>query len=164
MARPTYDELAVCRACAVPGHCMGPFCHRCRAASLEKFYAELLRTGGLSDFLRNAILWMAIEHPATAFKTRATQLSAWNMMGLLCRPAYIPRRLQGVTSVGSVFHGSKFVLFRNYKYLSVRQRARSNSLGVGNFKTALYWKGRHYNAASLTCFQDYMQNILSFLY
>ena len=122
--------------------------------------------GGLSDVLKNVILWMTIEHPAVTFRTRATQLSAWNMMGLLCRPAlkFIPRRLQEVTSVGSIFHGARFVLFRNYKYLSVRQRAGSNNLGVGNFKTALFWKGRHYDAASLTCFQDYMQYILPFLY
>ena len=108
---------------------------------------------------------MAIEHPAAAFRTKATQLVAWNMMCLLCRPVFIPHQLdEQVTSVGTLLHGIRFVLFRNYKYLSARQRADSNSLTVGDFKTTLCWKGRHYNAVSLTCFQDFMHFILSFLF
>ena len=108
---------------------------------------------------------MAIEHPAAAFRTKATQLVAWNMMRLLCRPVFIPHQLdEQVTSVGTLLHGIRFVLFRNYKYLSARQRADSNSLTVGDFKTTLCCKGKHYNAVSLTCFQDVMHFILSFLF
>ena len=106
---------------------------------------------------------MVIEHPAATYRTKATQRLAWNTMGLLRRPAFIPHQLDGqVTSAGTPFHGIRFVLFRNYKFLSTMQRAASNSLTVGDFKTTLFWKGKRYDAVSLTCFQDYVRHILSF--
>ena len=108
---------------------------------------------------------MAIEHPAAAFRIKATQLVAWNTMCLLSRQAFVPHQLdEQVTSVGTPFHGIRFVLYRNYKFLSATQRAASNSLTVGDFKTTLFWKGKHYDVASLACFQNYMQLILSFLF
>ena len=165
MASWTSNEVTLCRKCLLPGHCRGPSCHRCRAASLEKFYARLLRIGDLGLALRKAILWMVIEHPAAAFRIKATQLVAWNTMCLLSRPAFVPHQLdEQVTSVGTPFHGIRFVLYRNYKFLSATQRAASNSLTVGDFKTTLVWKGKHYDVVSLTCFQDYVQLILSFLF
>jgi hypothetical protein len=115
--------------------------------------------------LKKVILWLVIEHPAAAFKTKAVQLGAWNMMCLLCRPAFIPHQLdEQVTSLGSFFGGTRFVLSRNYKYSIVRQRADGNSLSAVHFKTTLFWKGKQYDVAVLACFQDYIQLVLSFLF
>jgi hypothetical protein len=161
----TSNEVTICRSCLAPGHCRGTSCHRCRTVALERFYARLLHTGSLSLALKKVILWLVIEHPAAAFKTKAVQLGAWNMMCLLCRPAFIPHQLdEQVTSLGSFFGGTRFVLFRNYKYSIVRQRADGNSLSAVHFKTTLFWKGKQYDVAVLACFQDYIQLVLSFLF
>ena len=159
------NEVTICRSCLAPGHCRGSSCHRCRTASLERFYARLLHTGDLSLALKKVILWLVIEHPAAAFKTKAVQLGAWNMMCLLCRPTFIPHHLdEQALSLGRFWGETKFVLFRNFKYSVGRQRADRNSLSAINFKTSLFWKGKHYDVAVLACFQDYIALILSFLF
>ena len=158
------NEIAICLKCLSPGHCIGSACHQCRAASLEKLYARVLRSGDIPLAIRKLILWTVIEHPAAAYRTKATQRLAWSMMGLLCRPAFIPRQMDWqATPVGTHFQGIRFVLFRNYKFLSARQRAANNSLAVIEFNTPLFWKGKRYDA-SLTCFQDFMRHVLSFLF
>jgi hypothetical protein len=124
-----------------------------------------LHTGDLTLALKTVILWLVIEHPAAAFKTKAVQPGAWNMMCLLRRPTFIPHQLdEQAISLGRFLGGTKFVLFRNFKYSIVRQRADRNSLSASNFKTTLFWKGKHYDVAVLACFQDYIALILSFLF
>ena len=64
--------------------------------------------------------------------------------------------------------GIRVVLFRNYKYLSARQRADNNSLTACfyhyDFKATPRGRVRRYCPASLTCFQDFIHFILSFLF
>jgi hypothetical protein len=159
------NEVTVCRTCCTPGHCVGPSCHRCRAAALEKLYAHLLGIGTLTLAIKKVILWTAIEHPAAAFKTKAAQRVAWNTMCLLCRPVFTPHQLdERVASPGIPMLGIRVVLFRNYKYLSARQRADNNSLTACDFKATPRGRGRRYCPVSLTCLQEFMHFILSFLF
>jgi hypothetical protein len=61
-------------------------CHRCRAASLERFYDQLLDIDGFITDIKRIILWNIFRHPVVVFKNEVRALRVHHMTDLLRGP------------------------------------------------------------------------------
>jgi hypothetical protein len=81
-------SFSECRACFRLGLHIGTdskriYCHRCRTASLERFYDQLLEIDGFTTDIKRTILWHIFRHPVAVFKNEARELRVHHMTDLL---------------------------------------------------------------------------------
>jgi hypothetical protein len=81
-------SFSECRACFRIGLHIGTdskriYCHRCRTASLERFYDQFLEIDGFTTDIKRIILWNIFRHPVAVFKNEARELRVHHMTDLL---------------------------------------------------------------------------------
>ena len=84
-------SFSECRACFRIGLHIGTrnkriHCHRCRTASLERLYDQLLGIHGFTTDIKRIILWTIFRHPVASFKNEARELRARHMTQILRGP------------------------------------------------------------------------------
>ena len=156
----TYHLLVaygICRKCHRRGHCVGPLCHRCRAAASEELFAALLRE--LPAATQSSILWYCHEHPSTTFKTRVANLGPLSLAVRSCGPGFVQSFSKGGSGRGP---GPSYRLVQICRSALRHKRGATKTVGA-RFRTKAYLNERCYDVATLTSYGDLLLAISAFL-
>ena len=129
-----------CRACFRIGLHMGTdskriHCHRCRTASLERFYDQLLQIDGFTIDIKRIILWNIFRHPVVVFKDEVRALRVHHMTDLLRGPPW-----------------TNNILWIVNEHMHYDRRCGVN------------WRGKRYRVGNQFIYEDFFSLIIDFLF
>ena len=135
-----FPVLSLCPACFRPGLHMHTFsrrlyCHRCRAATLERFYDKLLGVDGFTIDIKRMILWSTFRHPFEVFKNETRSFRIQRMTDLLIGQPWA------------------------YNPLWHTRESMEDQIQWG-----VFWKGKRYRVGRLSVYQDFFSLIVDFLF
>ena len=110
-------------------------CHRCRAATLERFYDKLFEIDGFTIDIKRMILWSTFRHPFEVFKDETRSFRIQRMTDLL--------------------RGQPWA----YNPLWNTREAMEDEIQCG-----VFWKGKRYRVGRLSVYQDFFSLIVDFLF
>ena len=155
-----YHQLVaygMCFKCQQRGHCVGPLCHRCRAAAAEELFAALLR--GLPAATQSSILWYCHEHPLTTFRARAANLGPLSLAVRSGGPGFVQRFIKQGSGRGP---GPSYRLVQICRSALRYKRGTSKPVGA-KLRTKAYFNEHCYDVATLTSYGDLLLAISAFL-
>ena len=132
-------SFSECRACFRIGLHIGTrnkriHCHRCRTASLERFYDQLLQIDGFTIDIKRIILWNIFRHPVVVFKDEVRALRVHHMTDLLRGPPWANNIL--------------WIINEHMHY--------DRRWGVN-------WRGKRYRVGNQFIYEDFFSLIIDFL-
>ena len=119
-------------------------CHCCRAASLERFYDQLLGIDGFTFDIKRIILWHIFRHPAAVFKNEARELRVHHMADLL-------RGLGRFVSHDGSSQRSNILLIIN-EHMHYDRR------------WGVIWRGKRSRVGNQSIYEDFLSLIVDFLF